>query len=187
MRRVQKVGVAVFVSLCIALLAGVAQADQICLSIIGEKTKFRDEMPVIKGCEGKIAGISFQYTVFRGVSLPDPRNWEAASTPVMAGGRTHKPVRIKKVWGSASPQLFEAMVKGEPLKSVTIEFAALDKATNQMALSHKIKLTDALIASIERQTEEAVKGQIAEVELVEFVFNKIEIIDPKHGTVTDSK
>lgn len=85
--------------------------------------------------------------------------------------------------GRGSPQLFHALGTNERLKSVVIEFAALDKATNQMALSHKIKLTNASIVSIEHQTEQAVKDQNTSVELVEFIFEKIEITDTKSGTV----
>lgn len=101
MRRVQKVGVALFVSLCIALLADVAQADQICLSIVGEKIKFNDEMPPVKGCEGKIAGLSFQYGVALSI-VPGP----TGGALVVTGQRTDKPVRVKKVWGAARLNYF---------------------------------------------------------------------------------
>src|SRR5688572_3072886 len=113
MRQIQRVGIAAVACLCGVLMAGTVYADNIYVSIIGEKQgKFRGELTQ-KGFEDKFAGLSFQYAI---VSPRDPASGMAT------GKRMHKPIRFKKAWGAASTQLFQAIAMNENLKSVVIDF-----------------------------------------------------------------
>ena len=126
-----------------------------------------------KGFESKIAGLTFDYSV---VSPRDPASGMAM------GKRSHKPIKIKKAWGAASTQLFNALTKNEALTAVVIDFFSID-SNGVMALDHTIKLTNAFISSIAHNSETL--GALATVpptETVEFVFQQIELINHKAKT-----
>lgn len=168
MRQKQRVGIAAVACLCGALMAGAVYADDIYVSITGvNQGRFAGELKV-KGFEDKIAGLSFHYAVV------SPRD---VASGMPAGRRMHKPIRFKKAWGAASPQLFQALVTNETLSSVVIDFVRRDSATGRLVLDHTIKLTNASVASIERQTEETGLRGLTDVEIVDLVFQKIELTD----------
>lgn len=112
-----------------------------------------------------------------------------STTGTARAKREHGPVRITKVLGAASPQLFQALITNEALKSVVIDFVNVSPTSGQEYLSSQIKLTNARIASIEHKTEggdsnTAVGGakhsSAAEgariLEMIELTFATIEII-----------
>jgi len=47
------------------------------------------------------------------------------------GKRQHKPISFLKEWGAATPQLFQALVTNENLKTVKFEFLQVDKTTGK--------------------------------------------------------
>lgn len=134
---------------------------------------FKGEL-VGKGLEGKFAGLSFDSEVV------SPRD---VATGQATGKRQHKPIRIQKAWGSASLQLYSALLKNESL-SVAIDFVTPDPATGQSVLSHSVKLSNAAVASIHSHSE---PGQSPKTETIELVFQTIELIDHKSkAAVTDN-
>jgi type VI secretion system secreted protein Hcp len=159
----------------VLLATSVAQAaPEFYVSITGAiQGPFNGEV-TRKGFEGKIAGLNFDYSV---VIPRDPASGTAT------GKRSHKPIRIKKAWGAASTQLFNALTKNEMLTVIVIDFMGLDPATGALILDHTIKLTNAFVSSIAHNSETL--GALASVpptETVEFVFQQIELLN--HRTKT---
>jgi len=175
MVKMNKIGRCVLAG-CLFLLtgAGVAQAaPEFYVTVAGAiQGPFKGEL-VGKGLEGKFAGSHFSSEVIT------PRD---AASGLMTQKRQHKPIRIQKAWGPASLQLYSALLKNEPL-AVTIDFVVPDPATGQPILDHTIKLSGASVASFRSHSE---PGQIPAYDLVELVFQKIELIDHKlKAAVTD--
>jgi len=157
--------VCVAVVLGLLSAAGQAAAGQIFVTVQGSKQgKFKGEL-TLKGMEDKIEAVKFAYEV---ISPRDP-----ATGAILK--RMHKPFRITKRWGAASPQLFMALVMNEMLPVVQIDFVSASQA-GQMQLTHTVKLTNAFVTEIKQSTEPA-QGQLQEYEEVAFVFQKIEIND----------
>ena len=148
---------------------GGPQANLIYVTVTGMKQgKFRGEIPR-KGYENKIAALNFEY----GVAIkPD------AATGLPSGKRQHKPIRIMKAWGAASPQLFAALTANEVLSTVVIDFVVVNPTTGAEVLDHTITLTNAIAVSIQYQMEN-VNGQYTQVESNEFTFQKITMTDAK--------
>ena len=148
-------------------------APEFYISITGAmQGPFNGEV-IRKGFEGKMAGLSFDYTL---VSPRDPATGQAI------GKRQHKPIRIKKAWGAASTQLFNALTKNEALTAVVIDFFATD-SNGVMVLDHTIKLTNAFVSSIAHNSETL--GALASVpptETEEFAFQQIELLNHRNKT-----
>lgn len=159
----------------VLLMAAAAQAaPEFYVAVTGAiQGPFKGEL-VGKGLEGKFAGLSFNY------ELVSPRD---AATGQSTGKRLHKPIRIQKAWGPASLQLYSALLKNE-LLSVSIDFVAPDPATGQLILDHSVKLSGAAVALFRSQSE---PGQSPSTDLIDFVFQKIELVDHKgKGAVMDT-
>lgn len=138
---------------------------------------FKGEVPQGKH-KDKIAGIAFEY------SVSSPRD---IHTGAATGTREHKPVRITKEWGAATPQIFAACVTNEVLKKVTIEF--IKKASDgKEHVFHSIKLTNATVMKVEQfsapksadagGSSTAVhtsSADLREMETVSLTFSKIEL------------
>lgn len=159
------------IGLCACMLFGAAAAQaaqEFYVSITGVKQgPFKGEI-VRKGFDGKIAGLSFDYEVV------SPRD---AASGMATGKRQHKPVRIKKVWGASSTQLFTALTTNESLTSVVIDFFSTDQ-TGMVVLDHTIKLTNAFVASIEHSSDTlGTSASVPPTETVAFVFQQIELIN----------
>ncbi len=88
----------------------------------------------------KLTGISFHY------AMSSPRD---AASGQASGRRQHQPIEFVKEWGAASPQLFQAMVGNESLKSVLFEFVKRDEQGDERVY-HSIKLTSASVTAIEQ-------------------------------------
>ncbi len=131
--------------------------------LIGDSTK--------RAHKGKIVGLVFDYEVV------SPRD---ASTGQATGKRQHKPVMFTKRWGAATPQLFEALVTNEVLKTVLFEFVRTD-AKGVEHVYHTIKLSNATVAQIHQHAD----ADTHELEHVSFTFQKIEI-ENKDGKTTAS-
>ncbi len=63
--------------------------------------------------KNKITGLSYSH------EIQSPRD---VATGLASGKRQHGPIAFTKEWGPASPQLFQALVSNEILKSVKFEF-----------------------------------------------------------------
>jgi type VI secretion system secreted protein Hcp len=117
----------------------------------------------------KIAGVRFLAETI------SPRD---AATGQASGKRQHKPITITKEWGAASPQLFQALVDNEVLKSVLFEFVKTN-AQGKEFVYHTIKLTNATVSDIKSYLDltdtTGDPYDAHELEDVSFTFQKIEI------------
>ena len=86
----------------------------------------------------KISGYAFSYAV------TSPRD---AATGQASGKRQYSPVTFVKEWGAASPQLFQAAVTNEVLKSVLFEFVHTT-AEGEEEVFETVKLTNATVSHI---------------------------------------
>lgn len=119
-----------------------------------------------KGLESKTEVLKFEYSV----NMPAP------------GKRQHGPLKITKIMGPASPQLFQALVNGESLKTVVIDFIGISQVTGMEYLQTSIRLGNARVVAIEQTTGElesagttTVKASWRNLEQVSFTFSTIEI------------
>ena len=138
--------------------------------------KFKGESPK-QGQTQKIPGLNFQYEVI------SPRD---AATGRASGKRQHKPITFVKEWGAATPQLFQALVSNEVLKTVKFEFLQIDKGTGQEIVFYTIQLTNASVSAIKQFTD-APSGEGGasakytssqgnhEFEAISLTFQKIEV------------
>src|SRR5260221_8493409 len=84
--------------------------------------RFKGES-TLANAKGKIEGLTFSSEV------ASPRD---VATGQASGKRIHSPITFTKQWGAASPQLFQAAVTNEILKSVLFEFVGTDKAGKEL-------------------------------------------------------
>ena len=117
----------------------------------------------------KLTGLAYDY------SVQSPRD---IATGQASGKRQHGMVTITKEWGASTPQLFQALVTNETLKSVLFEFVQTTRE-GQEEVYHSVKLTNATVAKLEQFCGTAAKNTEAydtrELERVSFTFQKIEI------------
>jgi len=114
-----------------------------------------------KAHKDAIVGLAFEYAV------TSPRD---AGSGQATGKRQHSPIVITKRWGAATPQLYQALITNEVLKSVLIEFVKT-ASSGQERIYHTVKLTNAAIVAIEQYAN----PEDRELEDVSFVCQKIEI------------
>jgi type VI secretion system secreted protein Hcp len=124
----------------------------------------------------KIPGVAFSYGVERPVD---------AASGVPSGKRQHKPVVITKEWGAASPELYQAIVTNEVLKSVLCEFVSVN-ALGVEEVTFTIELTNATIVGFDGSVQLGEKdGPVVdtrELERIEFEFQRITVTSVTGGT-----
>jgi len=171
------------VGICMLAICGAATAQaasKFCISIVGTKMGAFRGQSQSGMCGTRIEGLAFDYSVI------SPRD---AVTGQASAKRMHKPVRIVKEWGAASPQLFQALTQNENLKEVVFDFIMTDQM-GQEVIDHTIKLSNAFVSSIRHTSDvpdAAVEGVSSAkqnvvargpaMETVEFVFQQIELMD----------
>jgi type VI secretion system secreted protein Hcp len=113
--------------------------------------------------------VSFTYGV------QSPRD---IATGMASGKRQHQPFVATKEFGASSPQLFQACVTNEVLKSVLFEYIHTTPEGKE-EVYFTIKLTNATIAALKQYSQEAAKHTEAndthELEDVSFTFQKIDM------------
>jgi type VI secretion system secreted protein Hcp len=121
------------------------------------------------------------------MAVTSPRD---VATGQASGKRRYQPLSIVHPIGPSSPQLFNAVVSNEVLKTVKL---TLSRATpdGRSATSFTITLMNATVASLRHLTLDSTSPSYAAapvvVEEVTFSFAKIEMTAPGAGTVgTDS-
>jgi type VI secretion system secreted protein Hcp len=137
-------------------------ADQIYVSIEGAR------QGVFKGdstrVPGKTEATKFGFQVSVPVSMP-------GGEPT--GRRAYGPAHITKRVDATSPQLLQALIGNEVLKSVTIDI--VESATTGAArLAHSLLLQDARLTGIERFTEPDGAGGLRALEEISFVYGRIQ-------------
>ena len=157
----------------VLLATSVAQAAQeFYISVVGAKQgAFKGEAR-LKGVEGKIVGLVFDYAIL------SPRDQVSGQA---TGRRQHKPIRITKPWGAASTQFYTAAATNELLPSVILDFFSINTATGQSVLDHTIKLTNATIAGIAYHSDNGViedkSTKAPAYETIDITFAQIELLD----------
>jgi type VI secretion system secreted protein Hcp len=144
------------------------------VQIEGTKQGLFANESVVASRPNRILGRNFDYLV------KVPRD---ASTGALSGRRQHAPVVLTKEWGAASPQLFQALVSNEILKSVVFEFSQTNQTTGQEEIVMLVKLTGATVVEIHQYTAATVVGSTQHavnpagfrLEDVSFMFSGIEI------------
>jgi type VI secretion system secreted protein Hcp len=151
-----------------ALSANVFGATNIYVTIEGAKQgKFKGENP--NDPASKIEGTAFNYEV------DSPRD---AATGLAAGKRQYSPITIVKELDASSPQLFQALVTNEVLKSVLIEFARPTPQGGE-EIYETIQLANAAVSDFKQDTSSAALP----VEEVSFTFQKIVITNVASKTM----
>ena len=116
------------------MMAGASSFD---VTIEGTKQgKFKGEA----GKGDKIAGLAFHYDV------KSPRDM-ASGMP--SGKRQHSAITFTKAVDSSSPQIFQALVGNELLKSVTFDFRSVN-ANGEEFVFYQITLSNATISELEQ-------------------------------------
>lgn len=181
MKRKQAVGwmVAGVLALLLWIPAQAKAAYEFYVTIEGTKQgKFKGES-VRQSQRDKTPGLRFQYMVM------SPRD---VATGQASGRRQHQPIVITKAWGVSSPQIFQALVTNEVLKSVVIEFWRTNP-NGQEYLFQIIRLTNSTIASIRQYANVANPGEplggtlYHELEDISFTFQRIEIFNQEGKTM----
>jgi type VI secretion system secreted protein Hcp len=153
--------VALTLVLCLMLFTSPAYAAvDAYMQIEGSKQgQFKGEAKR-KGSDKWIPVLSFSETV------ESPRD---AATGQASGKRQHKPIKITKEVGAASPQLLRALNTGEVLRSVVIEFVRPDPKGRE-EVYRTVRLENALVGGIQKngKTER-------ETEQISLTYQKIEV------------
>jgi type VI secretion system secreted protein Hcp len=108
-----------------------------------------------------------------------------AATGAPAGSTLHKPIVLTKEVGASSPQLYQALVTNELLKSVLFEFYSV-KSDGTESLVDTIKLTNAIVSHIRQYTGllPGATNDVRQLEDVSFVYQAIDIVNKTGNTST---
>jgi len=122
------------------------------------------------GAEGGIDGLSWHYEV---------------EAPERGGRPEHGVVSVTKALGAASPALFQALITGETLSRVTIDFL---RSTSEGVIEsfHRVVLTDARVERIEQYSAEPEDLRFGELEEVDFSFGSITVEQPGGALASDT-
>jgi len=116
--------------------------------------------------QDKLVGLHFTYEV------QSPRD---RTTGMATGKRQHSPIVITKAWGSATPQLFQALINNEILRTVFVEFVRTNPSGEE-EIYHIVKLTNAMISHIRQYTGSLDDEHSAcDLEDVTLMFQRIEM------------
>ncbi|HTU03780.1 MAG TPA: type VI secretion system tube protein TssD [Candidatus Sulfotelmatobacter sp.] len=130
----------------------------------------------LKPESGRIPVVSFELGVVESI---DP------GSGLPSGRRQHKPVVFRKEVGAASPQLFQAAVTNEVLKSVVFEFMKSSPEGKEV-VDHSVTLTNAVICSFRDSVQIGQQGgpvvDSRELEEISLSFQKIEMVNVTGGT-----
>jgi len=154
-----------------------AEARPFFVTIVTQGGTRLSEETVRGGQQGKIEAIKFLYQV------GSPRD---LATGQATGRRQHSPITFTKEWGAASPQLVQAAVTNEVLRSVTFEFVKTNP-TGKEIIYETITLTNATVASIKRYIATPTGSEQPDpraLEDVSLTFQKIEIKNTVAGTAS---
>lgn len=164
-RRISHRLAALGAALCLTALSSFAYADQIYLTIEAQNQGVLRGSSTQKGWEGKIAAVKYAF--------------QAAMAPTVAGGmgkRQYSPVRVTKLVDASSPQLLQALITGELLRRVNIDFLAV-QANGAPVVARNVVLREARVISVDQSTEIDPAGGVRIVEEVSFSFTRIEMTD----------
>jgi type VI secretion system secreted protein Hcp len=91
------------------------------------------------------------------------------------GRRIHQPITFVKQWGAASPQIFQALVTNETIKSARFEFVRPDENGGEVVY-HRITVTSARVTEIEQFIDDSELATTGKgLEKISLVFQRIEV------------
>lgn len=151
------------------MLAPSAVADQIYVSVTGRSGAFIGE--------SARAPNRFEATkLTHQISVPnDPHNLGRS-----VGVRQHGPIRLTKLSGPASVQFYQALIAGDVLSNVVIDFVGTT-ADGSTRVLQTIRLTNARVVGIDRLSEADGTGGMRTLDDISLAFGRIEIMDPVAG------
>ncbi|HSC89900.1 MAG TPA: type VI secretion system tube protein TssD [Polyangiaceae bacterium] len=132
----------------------------------------------------KVAGLSYAH------EITSPRD---IATGQASGKRQHGAITITKEWGASSPQLFQALVTNEVLKSVLFEFIHTTPDGLE-EVYHTVKIVNATVSRIKQMTGAGESSNTAktsatydthELEEVSFTYQRIEVENKPGQTSAD--
>jgi len=135
--------------------------------------KFKGES-IREAHKDKITGLSYSH------EISSPRD---IATGRASGKRQHGPVTITKEWGASTPQIFQALVHNETLKTVLFEFIHTTPDGLE-EVYQTIKLANATVSKVRQVTgkgesSDSAKTQATydthELEEVSFTYQRIEV------------
>lgn len=136
------------------------------LSIEGQSQGKIEGSTKVSGQEGKI----LVQAVDHPIEVPC-----SPQTGAPTGKRVHHPMTLLKEHDKSTPKLLQALVTGEQLKNVTLEFYRISpKGTEEKY--YVVKLENAFITSIKSWTPnclDSTNKQIGHMEHVSFAYEKI--------------
>lgn len=103
--------------------------------------KFKGES-IREAHKEKLTGLSYRH------EIKSPRD---VATGQASGKRQHGPISMTKEWGAATPQIFQALVTNEVLKSVFFEFVATTPEGIE-EVYYTIKLVNATVSQVRYMT-----------------------------------
>ena len=117
---------------------------------------------------GAIGCLGFQFQV------EAPRD---VATGQASGKRQYSPLTITTEWGPSSPQLFQALISNEAIKTVECQFFSSTPTGTQQPYA-TIRLTNAVVSKVQYRLETSSQGlgpPGALLEDISFTFQKIEL------------
>ncbi len=99
------------------------------------------------------------------------------ATGQASGKRQHGPVTFTKEWGTASPQIFQALCTNEVMKSVLFEFIRTTPEGVE-EVHYTITLVNATISRVHsyiEMTKHDAKSDVHELEDVSFSYQRVEL------------
>lgn len=148
------------------------------VEVTGEKQGKIQGSCQMKGREGTIVGLRFQYTA----SIPTD-----AQTGMTTGKPRHQPVVITKEFDKSSPKLMKAFVTGEHMKEVRIKFYSIDKAGKEEHY-YTITLEDGIIQSVRQYPNVLDPNELLrsrDLEDISFTFKKIKFTWEEGGITSE--
>jgi type VI secretion system secreted protein Hcp len=155
------------VALSVVSLVVASAAPALYVTVEGTKQGLMAKENGTQDTFGRFEGLGFEYEV---QAVRDPASGEPTRK------RQHSVVTVTKEWGASSPQLLEALVGDELLKSVMLQFVQLAPGGNMVAYA-TIKLTGAYVVGVRNVVAAPQAGVPADPRLlqeVSFAFDKIE-------------
>lgn len=114
--------------------------------------------------KAKLGGLAYTH------EIKSPRD---IATGMASGKRQHGPITFTKEWGASTPQIFQALVTNEVLKSVLFEFFHTTPEGVE-EVYHTVKLTNATISNVRYTTG---KGESASTAKTQATYDTHELED----------
>lgn len=165
------------------LSAHPAQADDFYVTIDGARQGHFHGESAQRGHERQITGLKYNSSV----TVPIIRDGGGGGSIV--GRPRQEPVVFEKEWGAATTQIYQALVTGERLKTVTFEFYSVDPEGGQKQ-AFRVTLTNAFIIGIHQHVGDTQHDSTLDTRRYEDVtlsFQKIEIADETSSTTADQQ